>query len=299
MATPQCVPQDCYGPAGLEGPPMQEASVEWASRDDQDAFPDTDDEFDGPSSRLGRWSCANATHIVSRAIGVLPCAAGAFAPGVVSSPISGVPCAVGAFPCSPWDGSELAPLVMLAEEGPGSERPALQAAGASWCAMPKMAPEEGRGTAPPLLQAGVAVPGAADVEHAGEALSLWPARRSASSMSSGRGSVASMWSECSLAASTEAASSRGSTRPPSSPERAVAEPQTHGGAMWSLHAAGACRPCPWLWRAGCSNGEACRHCHFCPAEAESEYRRAKTLRRKRLRRSSGGSPVGERACELE
>lgn len=32
-----------------------------------------------------------------------------------------------------------------------------------------------------------------------------------------------------------------------------------------LHGTGICRPCAWFWKAqGCSNGEGCFHCHFCP-----------------------------------
>lgn len=58
-------------------------------------------------------------------------------------------------------------------------------------------------------------------------------------------------------------------------------------AMLRSHSMGTCRPCPWFWREGCANGDACKHCHLCSAAQELEYRREKKVRRRKLRRSCG------------
>lgn len=36
----------------------------------------------------------------------------------------------------------------------------------------------------------------------------------------------------------------------------------------ALHAADACKPCAWFWKAqGCKWGDECRYCHMCPSDA--------------------------------
>lgn len=44
----------------------------------------------------------------------------------------------------------------------------------------------------------------------------------------------------------------------------------------ALHGLGACRPCAWFWKPqGCLNGQACAHCHSCPAGELKTRKRTK------------------------
>jgi hypothetical protein len=54
------------------------------------------------------------------------------------------------------------------------------------------------------------------------------------------------------------------------------EPQMSEGAKY--HGSGNCRPCAWFWRPmGCKNGEACCHCHLCPAGELKARKKMKVL----------------------
>lgn len=121
------------------------------------------------------------------------------------------------------------------------------------------------------------------------------------------GSFDASWSSAASCLGSTATASPGETTRPQSPARATCSPKVadrlghercsgppklHAASsdeMRDLHLKGSCRPCPWFWRdAGCRNGSACAHCHLCSDDVGLGYRRAKMLRRKKLRGRAGG-----------
>merc|ERR1719373_695442 len=48
-----------------------------------------------------------------------------------------------------------------------------------------------------------------------------------------------------------------------------------------LHGSGKCKPCAFFHKEqGCTNGQACHHCHACPAEELKVRKKGKALYRK-------------------
>ncbi|CAK0853966.1 unnamed protein product, partial [Prorocentrum cordatum] len=72
--------------------------------------------------------------------------------------------------------------------------------------------------------------------------------------------------------------------PPSAGAASLA-PVLNAGSV--LHGFGCCKPCAFLWKpSGCGKGQACQHCHLCPAGELQARRRA----RQALLRLAGGGP---------
>lgn len=47
-----------------------------------------------------------------------------------------------------------------------------------------------------------------------------------------------------------------------------------------------CRPCPWVFRGGCVNGDVCKHCHLCSVGDFREHMKLRARLRKAFRRKA-------------
>lgn len=69
-----------------------------------------------------------------------------------------------------------------------------------------------------------------------------------------------------------------------------------GLGLWSVgsagHEVGRCKPCAFVWKNGCADGEACPFCHLCPPNEQKRRKKEKLAFRKMVRSARQGLRVG-------